>query len=222
MARPLAPITLTSSCALEAARRFIGGAAGEFAGRRIGRNVDIGHMAYRTGRQPRHHQHRFCDRPAALVLIGIVGEVPALDDRKRLAIGLAPFDGRRGRVERAEPGLCGGLLRGSPAIAADRDGFAQIILAHQHHKAGLAGAEARGAAIEFAGFADDMAVLCCGGTIRAANCLGAGRRNSPAQQRRNGKSRCDNANWERVSSRCPRREAPSSTPVIWGRFSQCA
>ena len=116
-------------------------------------------MTDRAGRQPCHGQHRFCDRTAVLVLIGIVGDVPALDDRKRPAVEGAPFQNIRGRIERAEPPLRRRLARGGRMIAADRDGFAQIILADQHHQARFAGTKSRGAAVELAGLADHAAVL---------------------------------------------------------------
>jgi hypothetical protein len=54
--------------------------------------------------------------------------MPALDDRKRLAAERAPFDRIGGRIEWTEPDLGRRFRGGSDAIAADRDGFAQIIL----------------------------------------------------------------------------------------------
>ncbi len=90
--------------AFEITREFVGGLAGEFVGVGVGLHVDIGDMADRAGRQPRHRQHRFCGRPAVLVRVGIVGDQPALDDRERLAVHRPPLDGVGGRIERTEPG----------------------------------------------------------------------------------------------------------------------
>ena len=105
-ARPLVPTTFTLSLPhLNPRAMLVGGLAGEFVGVRVGLHVDIGDMADRTRRQPRHRQHRFCDRPAVLVLVGIVGDVPALDDGEGFAVQRPPFHGVGGRIERAEPRL---------------------------------------------------------------------------------------------------------------------
>jgi len=44
--------------------------------------------------------------------------VPALDDRKRLAVEGPPFDGVGGRIERSEPVLRGRLFGRGGAVAA--------------------------------------------------------------------------------------------------------
>src|ERR1700712_3817401 len=77
--------------AFEVAREFVGGLAGEFVGIWVGLSVDIGDVADVAGRQPRHRQHRLTGRPALLVRIAVVGDVPALDDRERLSVGPPPF-----------------------------------------------------------------------------------------------------------------------------------
>ena len=46
-----------------------------------------------------------------------------------------PFDRMAGRVEWAEPDLGRELFGCGRAVAADRDGFAQIIFGYQHHQA---------------------------------------------------------------------------------------
>jgi hypothetical protein len=93
-------------------------------------------------------------------------------NRERLAIGRPPFDGSGCRIERAEPDLRRRFLASCHAIAVDRDGFAQIIVADQGQKSRFAGTKARGAAVELAGLADHAAVLWRGGAVAAAECLG--------------------------------------------------
>ena len=124
--------------ALEIAGETVGGLPRQFVGVGIGGDIDISDVTDIARRQPRHREHRPRDGSAVLVLFAVVGDLPALDDRKRLAACGAPFDLFAGRAERAEPGLRRRFLRLSRAISAHRDHFAQIALVDQHHKAGFA------------------------------------------------------------------------------------
>ena len=146
--------------AFEAARGLVGGLAGEFVGVGIGLHVDIGDMAHRAGRQPRHRQQRFCDRPAVLVLVGIVGDVPALDDGEGLAVQRPPFDGVGGRIERTEPALRGRLLRSAaarlrPTETVSRRSSSLI----DHHQPGLARADPDRGIVDAVAGAADAAIL---------------------------------------------------------------
>src|ERR1019366_10143924 len=106
-----------------------------------------------------------------LVLVAAVVDVPALNDRKRIAVQSPPLDRRGGPVERTEPDLCRRLPGSSGAAAADRDGFAPIVFAHQHLKTGLARTDPDRRGVDAIAGAGHMAILGCCGGVGAANCL---------------------------------------------------
>ena len=67
-----------------------------------------------------------------------------------------------------------GSRDGAKAVAADRDGFAQIVLADQHDEPRLARADPDRRVVDAVAGAVDAAVLWRGRRVGAADCLGAG------------------------------------------------
>src|SRR5947209_17365736 len=68
-----------------------------------------------------------------------------------------------------------GSLARRRAVAADRDGFAQIVLADHDHETRLAGAGPDRAVVDLGAGAGDAASLRRRRGVAAAECLGAGR-----------------------------------------------
>ena len=99
----------------------MGGFARDLVGVRIGGDLDAGDMADGTWLKAGHCQHRLGDRPEVLVHVVVVGDVPALDNCKRLTVSYPPFDRVGGRIGRPEPGLRRRFVRCGFAGAAAGD-----------------------------------------------------------------------------------------------------
>src|SRR5262249_26306617 len=104
----------------------------------------------RAGRQPGDDDQLLVVRLAVLVGVFAVGERPALDDCNRPAADSTrpPLHGGSGRTERAEPFFCRRLPAAQGAVAAARNGLAQIFGCYDEHKAVDAGASSNGAGPE--------------------------------------------------------------------------
>jgi hypothetical protein len=147
--RPAARTDRLYRAAFEIARDLVRGLARQFVRIRVRRRVDMGDGPG----QPCHDQQRLGVWIAAYALVDIVGDPPALDDGKPVAARDPPSIA--GKAELIGPKkVCTAGSFAALAIAAYRDGFAQIALADEDHQRRLAATDPGGAVLDPAGTRD--------------------------------------------------------------------
>ena len=127
-------------------------------------------MAGFPWRKPGDNQQRLCDRPVVLVLVVVIGEVPALDHGEWALgfVGRSPLDRMGCRAEGLEPAVRCRFVFRDLHTARHRYGFPQIALADHDGEAGRSLARPDSAAV-FLIAAEDAAVLRRGGRVDADN-----------------------------------------------------